>query len=161
MWRYYELLTDVQLDEIDALKERQHPMDSKKDLAGRIVRDFHCSEAAEVAMATWTKQFQLRQTPEVIEQAFVNYEDVGAGWSPGQPIPTNIPVKVDKLVQKAGLAPSTTEASKKRSERAIKIDDVVVTDPIYALGGEALPRTVTLHVGRKLKQVLIRGDFAP
>src|SRR5436309_9487789 len=46
MWRYYELLTDVQLPEIEKMKRDSHPMEAKKDLARRIVADFHSAEAA-------------------------------------------------------------------------------------------------------------------
>src|SRR5450432_4794681 len=37
MWRYYELLTDVQLPEIQKMKSELHPMEAKKDLGRRIV----------------------------------------------------------------------------------------------------------------------------
>src|SRR5437588_6392293 len=46
MWRYYELLTDVQVPEIEKMKREAHPMQAKKDLARRIVADFHSVEAA-------------------------------------------------------------------------------------------------------------------
>ena len=161
MWRYYELLTDVQVAEIDALKKRQHPMESKKDLAWKIVRDFHTSQAADAAMQDWTRQFQFKQTPDAIPQVEVNYEEIASGWSPGQEIVQGAPIKVDKLVYKAGLAASVTEASKKRAGRAVKIDDVLVTEPVYAFGSQAFPKTLILHVGRRLKQVDIRGQLAP
>src|SRR5215467_12353871 len=46
MWRYYELLTDVSMSEIQQTKAhaasgKQHPMEVKKALARRIVQDFH------------------------------------------------------------------------------------------------------------------------
>jgi tyrosyl-tRNA synthetase len=159
MWRYYELLTDVSLAEIDGYKKLQQPMESKKELASRIVKDFHSSAAAIAASDDWTRQHQLRQTPQTIEQAQVNYEDIAAGWLPGTPIPADAPIKVDKLVQKVSLASSVTEASRKRAERAVRIDDVVVLDPIYLL--RALPKSLTLQLGRKFKQVFVRGQFAP
>jgi len=161
MWRYYELLTDVQMPEIEDLKRRQRPMDSKKELACRIVKDFHSSQAADSAMQDWAKQFQLRQTPDIIQQVQANYEDIASGWSLGQPIPAGAPVKVDKLVHKAGLAASVTEASKKRAGRSVRIDDILVTEPVHLLGPGTFPRTVILHVGRQLRQVHIRGQFAP
>ena len=159
MWRYYELRTDVSLAEIDGYKKLQQPMESKKELASRIVKDFHSSAAAIAASDDWTRQHQLRQTPQTIEQAQVNYEDIAAGWLPGTPIPADAPIKVDKLVQKVSLASSVTEASRKRAERAVRIDDVVVLDPIYLL--RALPKSLTLQLGRKFKQVFVRGQFAP
>ena len=51
MWRYYELLTDVQLPEIEKMKAESHPMEAKKDLARRIVTDFHSADAAPKAIA--------------------------------------------------------------------------------------------------------------
>ena len=159
MWRYYELLTDVQVAEINSYKKLQHPMESKKELACRIVSDFHSPAAATAASEDWTRQHQLRQTPQTIDQAQVNYEDIAASWLPGTPIPAEAPIKVDKLVQKIGLASSVTEASRKRGERAVKVDDVVVLDPIYSL--QALPKSLTVQLGRKFKQVFVRGPLAP
>src|SRR5213595_1478868 len=49
MWRYYELLADVQVPEIEKMKREAHPMQAKKDLARRIVADFHSAEAAAQA----------------------------------------------------------------------------------------------------------------
>src|SRR5213593_377070 len=65
MWRYYELLTDVQLPEIEKMKRETHPMQTKKDLARRIVADFHSAEAATKATEDWAKQFQKNE--EVLE----------------------------------------------------------------------------------------------
>lgn len=74
MWRYYELLTDVQLPEITAMKKEaaagtKHPMQIKRELATRIVRDFHGQDAAGSADANWTQQFQKREIPTDIERA--------------------------------------------------------------------------------------------
>jgi tyrosyl-tRNA synthetase len=58
MWRYYELLTDesVQAVENRRLLIEKHggnPMDSKKDLAQMIVRDFHSEPEAQKAARSW------------------------------------------------------------------------------------------------------------
>src|SRR5271169_5882534 len=55
MWRYYELLTDVQIAEIEKMKRESHPMQAKKDLARRIVWDFHTAEAGGKAGEDWAK----------------------------------------------------------------------------------------------------------
>ena len=47
MWRYYELLTDVSMTEIEKMKREAHPMQAKKDLARRIVADFHSADAGD------------------------------------------------------------------------------------------------------------------
>src|SRR5580698_9901872 len=46
MWRYYELLTDVSMPEIERMKiavaaGAMHPMKLKQELGKRIVADFH------------------------------------------------------------------------------------------------------------------------
>ncbi|HEX6881238.1 MAG TPA: tyrosine--tRNA ligase, partial [Terriglobales bacterium] len=72
MWRYYELLTDLTVKEIEELKWKVsegslHPMQAKKDLAKRIIADFHSPEQAGEAEANWTRQFQKDETPENLE----------------------------------------------------------------------------------------------
>ena len=47
MWRYYELLTDVRVPEIEKMKRETHPMQAKKDLARRIVADFHSADGCD------------------------------------------------------------------------------------------------------------------
>src|SRR6266513_586144 len=71
MWRYYELLTDVQMAEIARMKRESHPMQAKKDLAARIVKDFHSPDAAAKAADDWAKQFQKDEVPESIEEAAI------------------------------------------------------------------------------------------
>ncbi|HEX7895013.1 MAG TPA: tyrosine--tRNA ligase, partial [Terriglobales bacterium] len=71
MWRYYELLTDVQIAEIDRMKREVHPMQAKKDLAARVVKDFHSVEAATKAAEDWAKQFQKGGVPDEIDRVKV------------------------------------------------------------------------------------------
>src|SRR5207302_3699216 len=69
MWRYYELLTDVQMAEIEEMKHETHPMQAKKDLAARVVKDFHSVNAATNAAEDCAKQFmkhQMRDSVEVV-----------------------------------------------------------------------------------------------
>ena len=67
MWRYYELLTDVSMDEIEKMKRESHPMQAKKELARRIVADFHSAEAATKAGEDWAKQFQKDEVPQDLD----------------------------------------------------------------------------------------------
>ncbi len=69
MWRYYELLTDVSMTEIEKMKRESHPMQAKKDLARRIVGDFHSPDAAAKAGEDWAKQFQKDEVPEDVERS--------------------------------------------------------------------------------------------
>src|SRR6267142_1886633 len=54
MWRYYELLTDLSIAEITAMREsagggERNPRDIKIDLAKRIITDFHSTADADLA----------------------------------------------------------------------------------------------------------------
>src|ERR1039458_8591176 len=69
MWRYYELLTDVRIEQIATMKAdtasgKAHPMALKKELARGIVADFHSAEDAAKAGEDWARQFQKDQVPE-------------------------------------------------------------------------------------------------
>src|SRR5271169_6484123 len=77
MWRYYELLTDVQVAEIEKMRREMHPMQAKKDLARRIVADFHSAEAAAKAEEDWAKQFQEDEVPVDVEEVFLPLAEVG------------------------------------------------------------------------------------
>src|SRR6202453_3721051 len=72
MWRYYELLTDVSMTEIEKMKREIHPMQAKKELARRIVGDFHSAEAAGKAGDDWARQFQKDEVPESVEEIEVD-----------------------------------------------------------------------------------------
>ena len=136
MWRYYELLTDVQVAEIEKMKSESHPMDAKKDLARRIVTDFHSAEAAGKAADDWAQQFQKGGVPDDIEEATVE-------------VASDL-IKLDKLLVRAGLADSGTDAVRKLKQKSVKVNGVVVTDPLTSLPTN---QPVTLQVGRKIKKV--------
>jgi tyrosyl-tRNA synthetase len=80
MWRYYELLTDVQLPEIEKMKAdvasgEIHPMRIKRALAERIVRDFHGKDAATSADANWVQIFQHKEVPRIVDLMPVGLSD--------------------------------------------------------------------------------------
>src|SRR6266852_3187215 len=66
MWRYYEVLTDVGMDEINRMKQWVNPMDAKMKLARGIVHDFHGGVAAKEAADNWSRQFQRNEVPDDI-----------------------------------------------------------------------------------------------
>jgi tyrosyl-tRNA synthetase len=152
MWRYYELLTDVKIAEIDQMKAdaaagKQHPMQLKKALARRIVQDFHGEQAAAAADENWAKQFQKDEVPENIERQTIAIKDVSAE-SDGQAQPT---VRIDKLILLAGLADSSTDAQRKRKQKAVKIDDRVIEEHAFSPD----TREFVLKVGRKIKRICL------
>ena len=149
MWRYYELLTDVQLAEIakmkqDAASGAAHPMALKKDLAQRIVADFHNPQAATKAEEDWAKQFQDREVPDSVEEIEVAVELAPDGK-----------VRLDKLLAKVGLADSVSDAVRKLKQKAVKVNAEQVTAPFVSID---VTQPIILQVGRKIKRV--RAAFA-
>ena len=62
MYRYFEVLTDADLNEIRAA----HPKEAKLKLAHEIVKQFHGEESANIAKIIFEKVFSQRQNPEDI-----------------------------------------------------------------------------------------------
>jgi len=152
MWRYYELLTDVSMAEIEKMRlsaasGSAHPMALKKELARRIVADFHSPNTAQRAADDWAKQFQKAETPEDLEKVIVHSADVKAQQD-GDANTTAI--RMDKLIHRAGLALSTSEAGRKIKEKAVSLDGETVTAPSVNLH---VPCEVTLRVGKRMKRI--------
>jgi tyrosyl-tRNA synthetase len=169
MWRYYELLTDVQVADIEKMKRETHPMQAKKELARRIVGDFHSAEAAAKAAEDWGKQFQKDQVPDVMEHVTVPISKIviHSGESieiqtappdvfvlaPDRGLPAAVLVRVDKLLTEAKLAESASDGSRKVKQRAVEIDGEVVDKPKLAVPRPARPLVV--RAGRSMKRVTI------
>jgi len=136
MWRYYELLTDVQMSEIEQMKREAHPMQAKKDLAARIVKDFHSAEASAKAAEDWAKQFQKNEVPENIEQVEVD-------------APEN-QLRIDKLLVRVRLAESVSDAVRKLKQGAAKVNGKIVSDPTEVVN---ISPGLVVQVGRKIKKV--------
>ncbi len=101
MWRYYELLTDLPLAEIESLKRavaegREHPKEVKKRLALLIVSQFHSEAAAREAAEEFERVFSRREIPREVPEI-----RTGSGkiWLPG-------------LLKEAGLVKSTSEGKR-------------------------------------------------
>ena len=153
MWRYYELLTDVQVAEIEKMKSETHPMQAKKDLARRIVTDFHSADAATKAGEDWAKQFQKDEVPEDVEEVAVTLGEIG-----GHVVDTNrgaeATVRADRLLVRCGLAASATDAGRKLKQGSVRVDDHVLTEPYFSRTGPP-PMTLHLRVGKQLKIAVV------
>ena len=148
MWRYYELLTDVPIAGIEKMKREEHPMQAKKDLARRIVADFHAADAALKAGEEWARQFQKKEVPDSIETVDVSIGDVGEF----NPLP-GTSIKVDKLLFKAGFVSSVTEGGNKRKAGSVKFNAEAVKDPVFLSG--VPPLTIDVRLGHRIKRVQI------
>jgi tyrosyl-tRNA synthetase len=151
MWRYYELLTDYTSAQIEEMKRKAgngqlHPMQAKKDLAARIVTDFHSAPAAQQAAENWAKQFQRDEVPEDVKRVTVPFAEVAAAGDHADA------VKLDKLLARCGLADSVSDGLRKVKAKAVRINNEVHAEPIARLkrGDE-----ITLRAGRLMKKVTL------
>jgi tyrosyl-tRNA synthetase len=145
MWRWYELLTDTSMVEIAAVQERiargdMNPMEAKLELARTIVADFHSPADAGRAAEEFNRVVRQKEAPAEIESA---------------PLPEGVAgpngINVDKLIAKTGLAPSVSEARRKRESGAVEINGARVSDLVIPVSG----RELLIQVGRKWKRVLL------
>ncbi|MGO9127363.1 MAG: tyrosine--tRNA ligase [Terriglobales bacterium] len=154
MWRYYELLTDVQIPEIEKLKRDTHPMQAKKDLARRIVADFHSAEAAAKAGEDWAKQFQKNEVPQDAEEVFIALAEVG-GYIADTDRGPFATARADRLLVRCGLATSTTDAGRKLKQGSVRVGDRVHAEPYFTQAAAAPPMRLPLRVGKQLRVAVI------
>jgi tyrosyl-tRNA synthetase len=109
-------------------------MEHKMQLAHLIVRDFHSEDAARQAAADFDREVRQHDVPTDIET---------------QKYPSGT-VKVPKMLQDTGLAPSRTEAERLVKSGAVTVDG----ERLSALTLELAPGAVhTLRVGKKWKRI--------
>ncbi|MGI8639712.1 MAG: tyrosine--tRNA ligase [Pyrinomonadaceae bacterium] len=117
MWKYYELLTDSGVDEINALRFKcesgaTNPRDAKVELAKHIIKDFHSAEAAQKAEQNFVNQFSKGQMPDEIEEVSLILQTY----------------KLVDLLTQTNLASSKGEARRLISQGGVKIDGEKVSD---------------------------------
>ncbi|MBI1748954.1 MAG: tyrosine--tRNA ligase [Acidobacteria bacterium] len=120
MFRYYELLTDLSLSEIEELRQSvangiRHPMEVKRTLAKGIVADFYSLDEALNADVVFRRVHQQHEQPEQVEETDFKVE-------PGQD-----PTLADILALN-GLTSSRSEARRLIKAGAVDVDGRKITD---------------------------------
>jgi tyrosyl-tRNA synthetase len=154
MWKYWTLLTDLRASEIEQMQAevaagKLHPMQAKKNLAWGIVRDFHSKDAADAAAENWAKQFQQRAVAEDAPVVEVSLAAEGLVVELG--LKEGSVVRLPKLLQLAGLASSTGEATRKLGENAVSMDGEKFSEKL--LKGVNAGGSVALRLGKKSVRV--------
>jgi len=154
MWKYWTLLTDLRGSEIAAMQAdvtagKLHPMQAKKNLAWGIVRDFHSAAAADSAAESWAKQFQQRVVAEDAPVVEISLATEGLVVELG--LKEGSVVRLPKLLQLAGLAASTGEATRKLGENAVSVDGEKFSEKL--LKGVNVVSSVALRLGKKSVRV--------
>jgi tyrosyl-tRNA synthetase len=142
MFRYYELLTDVQMDEIAGMRADPEPMKLKMELGRRIVADFHSQAEADAAVEAFD-----REVRQGLEPADTDTVDLPAH------VLTEKGIRLDKLVAAVGISDSVTDASRKIKAGAVEVNGQIVKDLLLT----GPPATLVLRLGKKWKRVRVTG----
>ena len=143
MWRYYELLSDKPLSEIQGMKSAVengsvHPMEAKKILGAELVARFHGPGAADFARDYFETRFQKKSTPTEIRTNFSVTE----------------PIWICRLMVDLKFANSTSEARRLMLQGAVRVDGQVVKDVNFQFGGSHH----LLEVGKnRIAQAITKG----
>jgi tyrosyl-tRNA synthetase len=145
MYRYYELLTDLQVEEIAQLRAdvaagRRDPMEVKMELGRRIVADFHSSADAELAHEAFNREVRQGQEPADTETVDLPEQAVSEKG-----------IRLDKLLALLGLAPSVTEAARRIKAGAVEINGSVHKDLL--LNGAS--GVIVVRAGKQWKRVTV------
>ena len=114
MWRYYELLTDLSVDQVSALRRasengERNPRDIKADLAKRVIADFYSSAESEAAEREFVRRFRNKETPDDVEERTVS-SNHPKGWD------------LSHLLVTVGLAESKAEARRLIQQGGVSVD---------------------------------------
>jgi tyrosyl-tRNA synthetase len=119
MWSYYELLSDLSIGEIAALKEevkagRRHPKEVKITLGSEIAARFHGKEAAKEAALEFENIFKKGGVPDEIEE--VNLPKSSESLS------------LVELLSDLKLAESKSEAKRLIQQNAVTVNDQKISN---------------------------------
>jgi tyrosyl-tRNA synthetase len=146
MLKYYELLSDITLEELGVLKEdirtgTVHPKQAKVNFAHEIVKRFHGADAAVHAERNFEKVFRDREIPEDIEAVRMRKEKNDV-WLP-------------QLLAGIGMVSSTSEGKRMILQGAVSLDGRKVSSEDLSLDGVS---ELIIKVGkRKFKKVIFEA----
>jgi len=137
MFRFYELLSDLTMEEIGGLKSdmeqgKIHPKAVKVRLAKELVARFHDRDAADAAEKNFEQVFKKHELPDDIAEKEIAVEGDSI-WLP-------------KLLLEAELVKSTSDGRRMVKQNAVSVDGEKVADVNAEIpaGGEVL-----LKVGKR------------
>lgn len=119
MLRYYELLSDLSLTDIEKLKAdikdgNLHPMAAKKALGRELVDRFHGFGQGQLAEDNFVKRFRENEIPDEMPQA--NYKTA------------DCPLLLAKVLTEAGLTKSNGEARRAIDQGGVKMNSEKVSN---------------------------------
>ncbi len=143
MLKYYELLSDITIDELKSLKDgiingKVHPRDAKVQFAKEIITRFHSKEAAEAAHINFERVFKEKEIPEDIETIELERHEIEK-WLP-------------KLLLNIGMVSSTSEGKRMINQGAVLINGDKVKTEDTPISNELI-----IKVGkRRFKRIILK-----
>jgi tyrosyl-tRNA synthetase len=136
MWRYFELLSFRPMAEIAALQQSiaggRNPRDVKFELAHEIVARFHSASAADAAKEEFLARFAQGAVPANLTERLLQIAGTSA--------------RLTLILKDLGFAASTSEATRKIEEGAVRVDQEKITNRQHELhAGE----TYIVSVGKR------------
>ena len=112
MWRYYDLLSGLSIEQIAAQKQRveqgTNPRDIKIELAKELIARFHGEADAQAAHDDFIQRFQKKALPDEIPELTVNIDEDT--------------ILIANLLKEASLVASTSEAMRMIKQGAVKLN---------------------------------------
>ncbi|MFP4213413.1 MAG: tyrosine--tRNA ligase [Desulfohalobiaceae bacterium] len=135
MWRYYELLSDKDINQVHDMQRRVeaaelHPKQAKEELALELTARFHGQNAAKSAQEEFTKVFSAQELPRDIPVQEVGYQEA---------------LPVAQILVQAGLCSSKSEAKRLCQQGAVSTQGQKIFDPAEVFP----PGQHDLKVGKK------------
>ena len=136
MWRYFELLSFREEEEITELKKSQkegsNPRDIKFLLAEEIVNRFHGEGSGNSAKEEFQSRFQKGNNPSDIKEITINLEEKS--------------ITLAKVLKEAKMVPSTSEALRLIKQGAVRIEGEKILDSKHEIN---LNSSLLYQVGKR------------
>lgn len=142
IWKYFELVTQVDPDDVSHMRSQveageMNPRDAKEHLAKRIVATYHDAEAGQKAADSFRRVFARKELPEEAPVGAIS----GSSFKDGQ-------IWIVELLVALGLASSNSDARRVIEGGGVSIDGEKVTDAGLQLAPEQIEGKL-LRKGRK------------
>ena len=136
MWRYFELLSFRDEEEITELKKSQkegsNPRDIKFLLAEEIVNRFHGEGSGNSAKEEFQSRFQKGNNPSDIKEITISLEEKS--------------ITLAKVLKEAKMVPSTSEALRLIKQGAVRIEGEKILDSKHEIN---LNSSLLYQVGKR------------
>ena len=136
MWRYYDLLSFIPKDEIEAIKQKVaaglNPRDTKIDLAKELIARFHSENAAESAHQDFIQRFQKNAIPDEMPEVEMLLPAEG--------------LMIANVLKDANIVSSTSDAMRMIKQGAVKMDGEKVENTRHQF---TQPLQTVLQVGKR------------